>query len=151
MSAAGWLQLIVFVALLIGLTPLLGGYMAKVWSNKKAPGDRVFLPVERLIYRVAGVDPDSEQRWTIYTFSLLAFSAVSVLFVYGFQRLQAHLPLNPDHLSAVRPDLAWNTAVSFVTNTNWQSYGGESTMSHLTQMGGLAVQNFVSAAAGLAV
>ncbi len=151
MSGAGWLQLIVFVALLIGLTPVLGSYMAKVWSNKKAPGDRVFLPVERFIYRVAGVDPDGEQRWTGYAFSLLAFSAVSVLFVYGFERLQSHLPFNPDHLAAVRPDLAWNTAVSFVTNTNWQSYGGESTMSHLTQMGGLAVQNFVSAAAGLAV
>ncbi|HVM65373.1 MAG TPA: potassium-transporting ATPase subunit KdpA [Acidimicrobiales bacterium] len=151
MSGAGWLQLIVFAALLIGLTPVLGTYMAKVWSNKKAPGDRVFLPVERLIYRVAGVDPDSEQRWTVYTFSLLTFSAVAVLFLYGFERLQAHLPLNPDHLSAVRPDLAWNTAVSFITNTNWQSYGGESTMSHLTQMAGLAVQNFVSAAAGLAV
>ena len=151
MSGAGWLQLIVFAALLIGLTPVLGTYMAKVWSNKKAPGDRVFLPVERLIYRVAGIDPDSEQRWTVYTFSLLTFSAVAVLFLYGFERLQAHLPLNPDHLSAVRPDLAWNTAVSFITNTNWQSYGGESTMSHLTQMAGLAVQNFVSAAAGLAV
>src|SRR5579862_8131467 len=151
MSTAGWLQLIVFAALLIGLTPVLGSYMAKVWGNKKAPGDRVFLPVERFIYRVCGIDPDSEQRWTVYTFSVLAFSAVSVLFVYGFERLQSHLPFNPDHLAAVRPDLAWNTAVSFVTNTNWQSYGGESTMSHLTQMAGLAVQNFVSAAVGLAV
>jgi K+-transporting ATPase ATPase A chain len=151
MSAAGWLQLIVFAALLIGLTPVLGSYMAKVWGNQKAPGDRVFLPVERFIYRACGIDPDSEQRWTVYTFSMLAFSAVSVLFVYGFERLQSHLPFNPDHLAAVRPDLAWNTAVSFVTNTNWQSYGGESTMSHLTQMAGLAVQNFVSAAVGLAV
>src|ERR1019366_3541185 len=106
MSAAGWLQLIVFVALIFALTPLLGGYMAKVWGNKKAPGDRVFLPVERLVYRVCRIDPDSEQRWTHYTFAMLAFSMVSVLFVYGFQRLQAHLPLNPDHLSAVRPDLA---------------------------------------------
>jgi K+-transporting ATPase ATPase A chain len=151
MSAAGWFQLIVFVALIFALTPLLGGYMAKVWGNKKAPGDRVFLPVERFVYRVCGVDPDSEQRWTSYAFSLLAFSMVSVLVVYGLQRLQGHLPLNPDHLKAVRPDLAWNTAASFVTNTNWQSYGGESTLSHLTQMTGLAVQNFASAAAGLAV
>jgi K+-transporting ATPase ATPase A chain len=151
MSAAGWIQIIVFVALLFALTPLLGGYMAKVWGSKKAPGDRVFLPVERFVYRVCGVDPDSEQRWTAYTFALLAFSMVSVLVVYGLQRLQAHLPLNPDHLKAVRPDLAFNTAASFVTNTNWQSYGGESTMSHLTQMAGLAVQNFASAAAGLAV
>jgi K+-transporting ATPase ATPase A chain len=151
MSTAGWIQLLVFVGLIFVFTPLLGGYMAKVWGGGKAPGDRVFGPVERVIYRVCGINPESEQRWTVYTFSLLAFSAVSLLFVYGFQRLQSHLPFNPDHLQAVRPDLAWNTAASFITNTNWQSYGGESTMSHLTQMAGLAVQNFASAAAGLAV
>ena len=151
MTAAGWIQLLIFLGLILLVTPFLGGYMAKVWSNKKAPGDRVFAPIERGIYRLAGIDPESEQRWTTYTFALLAFSAISVLFVYGFQRLQSHLPFNPDHLPAVHTDLAWNTAVSFVTNTNWQSYGGESTMSHLTQMAGLAVQNFASAAAGLAV
>ncbi len=151
MSAAGWIQLLVFIGLIFVFTPILGGYMAKVWGGGKAPGDRVFGPVERVIYRVCGINPESEQRWTVYTFSLLAFSAVSLLFVYGFQRLQSHLPFNPDHLQAVRPDLAWNTAASFITNTNWQSYGGESTMSHLTQMAGLAVQNFASAAAGLAV
>ena len=151
MTTAGWIQLLVFLGLIVVFTPLLGGYMAKVWAGGKAPGDRVFGPIERGIYRVCGIDPESEQRWTTYTFSLLAFSAVSVLFVYGFQRLQSHLPFNPDHMTAVHPDLAWNTAVSFVTNTNWQSYGGESTMSHLTQMAGLAVQNFASAAAGLAV
>ena len=151
MSAAGWIQLIVFIALIFVLTPLLGSYMAKVWRGGKAPGDRIFSPVERGLYRLCRIDPESEQRWTVYTFSLLAFSAVSVLVLYAFQRFQAHLPLNPDHLAAVKPDLAWNTAVSFITNTNWQSYGGESTMSHLTQMAGLAVQNFVSAAAGLAV
>jgi K+-transporting ATPase ATPase A chain len=151
MTTAGWIQLIVFLGLIVAFTPILGGYMAKVWAGGKAPGDRVFGPVERLTYRACGIDPESEQRWTTYTFSLLAFSAVALLFVYGFQRLQSHLPFNPDHLAAVHPDLAWNTAASFITNTNWQSYGGESTMSHLTQMAGLAVQNFASAAAGLAV
>ena len=151
MTTAGWIQLLVFLGLLVVFTPLLGGYMAKVWSGGKAPGDRVFGPIERFTYRICGIDPDSEQRWTTYTFSLLAFSAISLLFVYGFQRLQSHLPFNPDHMQAVHPDLAWNTAASFITNTNWQSYGGESTMSHLTQMAGLAVQNFASAAAGLAV
>ena len=151
MTTAGWIQLAVFLGLIFATTPLLGSYMARVWSGGKAPGDRVFSPIERFIYRLGRIDPDREQRWTTYTFSLLAFSFMSVLFVYGFQRLQAHLPFNPDHMTAVRPDLALNTAVSFVTNTNWQSYGGESTMSHLTQMAGLAVQNFASAAAGLAV
>ncbi|HLI56979.1 MAG TPA: potassium-transporting ATPase subunit KdpA [Actinomycetota bacterium] len=151
MTAAGWLQTIVFIALLIGLTPLLGGYMAKVWSNKKAPGDRVFGPVERLIYRICGIDPESEQRWTTYTFSFLAFSLFALLFVYAFERLQGHLPFNPDHLPAVSPALAWNTAASFITNTNWQTYAGESTMSQLTQMAALAVQNFASATAGLVV
>ena len=151
MTTAGWIQLLVFLGLILAVTPLLGGYMAKVWRGGKAPGDRVFSPIERGIYRLCGVDAESEQRWTSYAFSLLAFSAVSLLFVYGFERLQSHLPFNPDHLAAVRPDLAWNTAASFVTNTNWQSYGGESTMSHLTQMAGLTVQNFASAAAGLAV
>ena len=124
----------------------LGNYMAKVFENKKAPGDRVFGPVERLVYRVTGVSQDSEQRWTTYAISLLIFSMVSALVLYGMQRLQAHLPLNPDHLSSVSAPLSFNTAVSFLTNTNWQSYAGEATMSHFTQMPGLAVQNFVSAA-----
>jgi len=151
MTTAGWIQLLVFVGLIFAFTPILGGYMAKVWSGGKAPGDRIFSPIENGMYRLIGVDPENEQRWTVYTFSLLAFSFVLMMFVYGFERLQSHLPFNPDHLVAVRPDLAWNTAASFLTNTNWQSYGGESTMSHLTQMAALAVQNFASAAAGLAV
>ena len=100
MTTAGWIQLLVFLGLIVAVTPLLGGYMAKVWRGGKAPGDRVFAPVERGIYRICGIDPDSEQRWTSYTFSLLAFSAVSLLFVYGFERLQSHLPFNPDHLAA---------------------------------------------------
>src|SRR5581483_3999032 len=107
--------------------------------------------VERLIYRAAKVDPDSEQRWTTYALSLLAFSLVSVLILYAQLRLQGHLPLNPDGQKAVKPSLSFNTAVSFLTNTNWQNYSGESTMAHLSQMAGLAFHNFVSAAAGAAV
>jgi K+-transporting ATPase ATPase A chain len=126
--------------------------MALVFSDEaKAPGDRVFLPVERLIYRICRVDPDREQRWTVYAYSLFAFSFVSFLVVYALQRLQGSLPFNPVDVSGVIPHLSFNTAVSFMTNTNWQSYGGETTMSHLTQMVGLSVQNFVSAAAGMAV
>ena len=145
------IDVIVLVVLLAISTPLLGSYMAKVFQNKKAPGDRVFGPVERLVYRVTGVHPESEQRWTTYALSVLAFSLVSVLVLYGMQRLQAHLPLNPDHLASVAPALSFNTAVSFLTNTNWQNYAGEDTMSQFTQMTGLAVQNFVSAAVGIAV
>ena len=103
------------------------------------------------MYRLVGVDPQQEQRWAVYARSMLAFSAVSVVVLYVLQRVQGSLPLNPTGVGAVPPAVAFNTAVSFVTNTNWQSYGGESTMSHLTQMVGLAVQNFVSAAVGLAV
>ena len=125
--------------------------MAGVYGDGRAPGDRLFLPIERLIYRICGVDEKREQRWNVYAYSLLAFSAISFLVLYLLQRLQGSLPFNPSGLSGVIPHLSFNTAVSFMTNTNWQSYGGETTMSHLTQMIGLAVQNFVSAAAGMAV
>jgi K+-transporting ATPase ATPase A chain len=141
----------VLIALLAISNPLLGNNMAKVYGGKRAPGDRVFRPVERVIYRVCGVDPDSEQRWQTYAISLLAFSFASVLILYAQLRLQGHLPFNPDSQASVKPTLSFNTAVSFLTNTNWQNYSGESTMSHLTQMAGLAVHNFVSAAAGAAV
>ena len=126
--------------------------MARVYGDgERAPGDRFFLPIERTIYRLCGVDERREQRWTTYAYSLLAFSLVSFLVVYAVQRLQGSLPFNPSGVSGVLPHLSFNTAVSFMTNTNWQSYGGETTMSHLTQMIGLTVQNFVSAAAGMAV
>lgn len=152
MSAASWLQFAALVGLLLATAPLLGRYMARVYGeDRPAPGDRFFLPVERLIYRICRVDPDREQRWTVYAYSLLAFSAVSFVCLYALQRLQGSLPFNPSGVGAVVPHLSFNTAVSFMTNTNWQSYGGEVTMSHLTQMVGLAVQNFVSAAAGMAV
>ena len=146
-----WLQIIAVVAVLAILCPLLGRYIAAVFGPGAAPGDRFFAPVERFFYRTCGVSPRSEQRWNVYAASVIAFSAASVLFVYGLQRLQGLLPLNPGSLAGVSPSIAWNTAVSFTTNTNWQAYAGESTMSHLTQMAGLAVQNFASAAVGLAV
>jgi K+-transporting ATPase ATPase A chain len=152
MTAASWVQMGVLVAVIVALTPVLGGYMAKVFGDDDGrPGDRVFLPIERAVYRLAGVDPANEQRWTVYARSLLAFSAVSVVGLYVLQRVQSGLPLNPTDVDAVPPALAFNTSVSFVTNTNWQNYVPESTVSHLTQMAGLAVQNFVSAAVGLAV
>ena len=151
MSVYGWLQLLVLVALVVISTRLLGPYLARVFGDGAAPGDRVFLPLERALYRLLGVDPGREQRWPVYARSLLAFSAVSVFGLYLLQRAQGMLPLNPTDVAGVPSPLAFNTAVSFVTNTNWQNYGGESTMSHLTQMAGLAVQNFTSAAVGLAV
>jgi potassium-transporting ATPase potassium-binding subunit len=151
MSGAAWLQFLVLIALVFAATPLLGGYLAKVYGGGVAPLDRIFGPVERVIYRITGVDPSREQRWTIYARSLLAFSAVSVLALYLLQRVQGGLPVNPTDVPSVPGPLAFNTVVSFVTNTNWQNYAGETTMSHLTQMMGLAVQNFVSAAVGIAV
>jgi K+-transporting ATPase ATPase A chain len=152
MSAATWAQFIALVVAFVAVAPLLGRYMARVYGDgERAPGDRIFLPIERTIYRLCGIDERREQRWTTYAYSLLAFSLVSFLAVYAVQRLQGSLPFNPSGVSGVVPHLSFNTAVSFMTNTNWQSYGGETTMSHLTQMLGLTVQNFVSAAAGMAV
>lgn len=151
MSSASWLQFLLLVALVLVTAPVLGRYMARVYGGGAAPGDGVFGPVERLVYRVCRVDPDREQRWTTYALSLLAFSAVSFLALYGLLRLQGSLPLNPTGRGGMAPRLAFNTAVSFTTNTNWQAYGGETTLSHLSQMAGLTVQNFASAAAGMAV
>ncbi len=151
MTLAGWAQLVA-LALAIALTaPLLGRYMAHVFEGGPSRLDRVFDPVERLIYRACRIDPEREQRWNVYAISMLAFSVVGVLLLYLIQRIQSSLPFNPTDMVNVAPALSFNTAVSFVTNTNWQSYGGENTMSHLTQMMGLTVQQFVSAAAGMAV
>jgi K+-transporting ATPase ATPase A chain len=151
MTSSAWATLFALIALLAISTPLLGSYMAKVYGSKKAPGDRVFLPVERLIYRVCGVNPESEQSWQTYAISLLAFSFASLIVLYLQLRLQGHLPLNPDGFGGVGPTLSFNTSISFLTNTNWQNYSGESTMSYLSQMAGLTLHNFVSAAAGAAV
>ena len=151
MSWQAWAQAASLLGLVGLSTPLLGAYIARIFDGCPAPGDRIFSPVERALYRLGGIDPEREQPWSVYALSMLAFSCVSVLGLFLLQRVQGALPLNPTHVGSVAPALAFNTAVSFVTNTNWQSYGGESTMSHLTQMAGLTVQNFVSAAAGMAV
>ena len=152
MSLPNWVQFAVLIALLAVTAPPLGIYMARVYGDdRNAPGDRVFAPVERLVYRLCRVDPGSEQRWTVYAFAVIAFSAVSFLLLYGLMRLQAVLPFNPTDMPAVTDHVAFNAAVSFMTNTNWQSYGGETTLSHLTQMSGLTVQNFVSASVGMCV
>ncbi|MEP7047903.1 MAG: potassium-transporting ATPase subunit KdpA [Ilumatobacteraceae bacterium] len=151
-------QAIVFglglVVLLVATVPLLGGYVASVHGARSdgcAPGDRFFDPIERVIYRLCGIDQRREQRWNVYALALVAFSMVSMLLLYVMQRLQGSLPFNPTDRAAVTPWGAWNVAISFVTNTNWQWYSGEVSMSHLTQMVGLTVQNFVSAAAGMAI
>jgi K+-transporting ATPase ATPase A chain len=151
MTAAGWAQLIALIVVIGVTAPLLGRYIANVYEGGASRLDRVFGPVERLIYRACRIDPQREQRWNIYTLSLLAFSVVGFLLLYLMQRIQSGLPFNPTDVGNVAPALSLNTAVSFVTNTNWQSYAGESTLSHLTQMTGLTVQQFVSAAAGMAV
>ena len=136
MTFAGWAQLIALIVVLGVTAPLLGRYMANVYDGGPSRLDRVFGPVERLIYRACRIDPEREQRWNIYALSLLAFSVVGFFLLYVMQRIQSSLPFNPTDMANVQPALAFNTAVSFVTNTNWQSYAGESTMSHLTQMVG---------------
>jgi K+-transporting ATPase ATPase A chain len=149
-STANWIELASVIAAVFVLAPPLGGYLAKVFGGGAAPGDRVFRAIERPIYRFCGIDEHGEQRWTTYAYSLLAFSFASVVILYLQLRLQGHLFLNPDHYKGVAPALSFNTAVSFLTNTNWQNYG-DSVMSQFTQMAGLALHNFVSAAAGAAV
>ncbi|WP_437283238.1 potassium-transporting ATPase subunit KdpA [Sorangium sp. So ce375] len=151
MTASGALQAALYLAVLIGLSVPLGAYMARVYQGKGGLMARVLGPVERLICRAAGVRPDQEMRWQDYAFAVLAFNLAGLVVVYALQRLQGALPLNPEGMTAVPPDLAFNTAASFASNTNWQAYGGESTLSYLTQMAGLTVQNFVSAATGMAV
>jgi potassium-transporting ATPase potassium-binding subunit len=151
MSVNAVLQLAVFVVLLLAIAVPLGAYMARVYAGEARWASRIVGPVERVFYRLAGVRADEEMSWKKYAGAVLLFNLLGALVVYALQRLQASLPLNPAGLSGVAPEVAFNTAVSFATNTNWQAYGGETTMSHLTQMLGLAVQNFVSAATGMAV
>src|SRR5262249_38465558 len=160
MTALGWYQIVVFFLVILAITKPVGAFMARVFN-----GDRTFLhpvlrPLERAIYRLSGIREDAEQRWTQYAGALLAFSIAKFVFTYVIQRVQGMLPLNPQGFgtahapsgaTAVTPDLAFNTAVSFMSNTNWQAYGGESTLSYFVQMAALTVQNFTSAAAGIAV
>ncbi|PZV33672.1 potassium-transporting ATPase subunit KdpA [Mesorhizobium kowhaii] len=151
MTLNGWLQILVYCGIVVLLVKPLGGYMYRVFN-----GDRTFLspvlgPIERGLYRIAGTSEREEQHWTTYAAGIMFFSVVSFLVLYVLQRLQGVLPYNPAGMTAVEPNLAFNTAVSFVSNTNWQNYGGESTMSYLVQMAGLTVQNFMSAAVGIAI
>jgi potassium-transporting ATPase potassium-binding subunit len=152
MTANGWFQIALFLALVLAATKPLGVFMARVFNRERTFLDPVLRPMERLIYRLTGVEEEHEMRWTEYAAAMLLFSAVSMLLLYAMQRLQWYLPLNPQKFGAVSPaHLAFNTAASFTTNTNWQAYSGESTMSYFTQMAGLAYHNFVSAAVGIAL
>jgi potassium-transporting ATPase potassium-binding subunit len=151
MSANGWFQIGVYVAVLLAVTKPLGVYMAHVFSGEKTFMDPALRPVERVIYRLTGVDETHEMRWTEYAVAMLLLSVVSMIVLYAILRLQQWLPWNPQHFGAVAPDLAFNTAASFTTNTNWQAYSGETTMSYFTQMAGLAYHNFLSAATGIAL
>src|SRR6202789_3580576 len=150
MSANGWLQFAIYSVILLAGSPV-GTYMARVFEGERIWIDPVLRPFERLIYRLCGVKADKEMNWREYTFALLGFSAVTMVLTYAIERLQFYLPWNPQHLAAVGTDLAFNTAASFTTNTNWQFYTPESTMSYLTQMVGLATHNFWSAAVGIAL
>ena len=151
MTTNGWIQIVVFLAVLLAITKPLGVFMAKVFSREHTFLDPVARPIERLLYRVTGVDEKHEMRWTEYAFSMLLFSGATMLLLYLIERVQQFLPLNPQKFGAVAQALAFNTAASFTTNTNWQNYSGESTMSYLTQMAGLAYHNFASAAVGIAL
>jgi K+-transporting ATPase ATPase A chain len=151
MTLNGWIQILLFLAAVALVTVPLGRFMTAVFARERAWLDPVLRPIERLIYRLTGVDESREMHWTDYGAAMLAFSLVSMLGLYALQRLQGVLPFNPQGLPGVAPELAFNTAASFTTNTNWQAYAGESTMSYLTQMAGLAYQNFVSAAVGIAL
>jgi K+-transporting ATPase ATPase A chain len=151
MSANGWIQIGLFCLAIIVCVKPLGLYMAKLFAGERTFLSPFLAPVERGIYRLCGIKPDEEQHWTSYTIAMLAFSIAGFISLYLMQRLQAVLPFNPQGMAATTPDLSFNTAISFVTNTNWQSYGGESTLGYLVQMLGLTVHNFVSAATGIAL
>ena len=151
MTLNGWVQILLFLVLILAVTKPLGVFMARVFNRERTFLDPLARPIERLLYRVTGVDENHEMRWTEYAISMLLFSGVSMLLLYLIERVQRWLPWNPQKFGAVAQDLAFNTASSFTTNTNWQNYAGEATMSYLTQMAGLAYHNFTSAAVGIAL
>ena len=151
MSLNGWLQIVCFIAIILLLANPVGRYMAAVFERRKTFLDPVLVPCERLLYRLTGINPEQEMRWTEYAICVLVFSAATLVLTYVIERLQQFLPLNPQHFPGVEPTLAFNTAISFTTNTNWQSYVPETTMSYLTQMLGLATHNFWSGAVGIAM
>ncbi len=151
MNLYSWFQLIFYFVVLLALAKPLGSFMARVYQGEHTFLNRVIDPVERFVYRLSGVNPQEEMNWKTYAMAVIIFNVLGLIVVYLLQRLQGVLPLNPQGLGALTPDSSWNTATSFATNTNWQGYGGEVTMSYLSQMLGLTVQNFVSAATGMAV
>jgi K+-transporting ATPase ATPase A chain len=151
MTVIGWIQILLYCAIVVALVKPLGWYMTRVFNGESTFLSPVLRPVERGLYRIGGVDEKREQHWLTYTVAMLLFHVGGFLIIYGLMRLQALLPFNPAEQSAVAPDLSFNTAISFLTNTNWQNYGGESTLSYLTQMVGLTHQNYLSAATGIAL
>jgi K+-transporting ATPase ATPase A chain len=151
MTVNGWIQILLFLALVVAVTRPLGGFMTRIFTGERTLLSPILGPVERGLYRLAGVDERAEQHWVTYAVSMLLFSAAGMLLLYALQRLQDVLPLNPLGMAAVPADLAFNTAASLTTNTNWQNYGGETTMGHLVQMAGLTFHNYVSAATGIAL
>src|SRR5882724_11394613 len=151
MTINGCLQIALYCAVVIAITKPFGGFMTRVFTGERTFLSPILGPVERGIYRLSGIDEKVDQHWMTYGVAMLLFSLVGFVYLYALQRLQAVLPFNPQGLDPVPPDLAFNTSVSFVTNTNWQSYTPESTMSYLTQMAGLTMHNFVSAATGIAL
>jgi K+-transporting ATPase ATPase A chain len=151
MTVIGWIQIILFCAIVVALAKPLGGYMTRIFNGERTLLSPVLRPVETGLYWIGGVDEKREQHWLTYTVAMLLFHVGGFLVLYALMRLQAVLPFNPQQQSAVAPDLSFNTAISFITNTNWQNYGGESTMSYLVQMLGLTNQNFLSAATGIAL
>jgi potassium-transporting ATPase potassium-binding subunit len=151
MTINGWVQILLFALIIFAIAKPLGSYMYRVFEGDRQPLPRLLGAIERLLYKLCGVDPKQRQDWKQYTVAMLVFSAITLLVTYGIERLQHVLPLNPQNFPPVAPDLAFNTAASFTTNTNWQSYSGESTMSYFTQMAGLAWHNFMSAAVGIGI
>lgn len=151
MSLAGWTMIIVFIALFVALAKPMGAWLYALYAGQNMPGARVLAPVERGFYKLSGVDPVREQSWVGYAVALLAFNIAGMILLFAILKLQGGLPLNPQGFAGMESWLAFNTAVSFMTNTNWQNYGGETTLSHFSQMAGLTVQNFLSAATGIAV
>ena len=149
MTTIGWIQILLYCAIIVAITPVLGAYMTRVFNGERTFLSPVLRPVEAVLYGVGGVDEKREQNWLTYTVAMLLFHVGGFLIIYVLMRMQALLPFNPAEQSAVAPDLSFNTAVSFITNTNWQNYGGESTLSYLVQMLGLTHQNFLSAATGI--
>ncbi|HEY5363826.1 MAG TPA: potassium-transporting ATPase subunit KdpA, partial [Aestuariivirga sp.] len=150
MTFAGWSQIIILLALVVTVAWALGGYMAAVFTGKRTLLSPILVPIDRMISRLSGTPP-TEQSWGAYTLAMLAFNAAGFVVLYALMRLQSFLPLNPQDFAAVPEALSFNTAMSFVTNTNWQAYGGETTMSHFVQMAGFTVHNFLSAATGIAL